>query len=407
MAERADVIVVGAGVFGTSVALHLVQEGAGDVVLLERDGVGQATSAAGAGFVDPWAAGSNPNLGPEELAIEEYGLAFYASLTERDPQVAYLPNGCLWLAVDAAQLQRLAPILDYPAIPTQLLEPEDVAELTEVVRPEAIVGGIFHPRSGQVSAPGAARAIAAAFAADGGRLRVRSPVLRLLVEDATVRGVETEHGRILSDRVVLAVGAWTNRLLSAYGVFLPMVPLVVSRIVTEPLGIPRSTPPLFIPGVAEGEDATGYLYARGDGGRLLWGAHYAAPPRTAFVDRPLMERFDQLPLDGIDELRRAATRAAASVPALGRYTSVTVAHGAPCFTPDNRSLVGPVDEIGGLFVLAGCNEMGVTHAPGFGRALAERIVHGAGRLASIEPLRPGRFGDSLGTEGDVLALVDA
>src|ERR1700727_2968720 len=100
MLDTADVIVVGGGVFGAAAALHLVIEGAGEVILLERDGVAEGTSAAGAGFIDPWAAGSNPHLGPEELAVEEYGLRFYAQVAEEHPEVAYLRNGCLWVAID-------------------------------------------------------------------------------------------------------------------------------------------------------------------------------------------------------------------------------------------------------------------------------------------------------------------
>ena len=407
MLDTADVIVVGGGVFGTAAALHLVTEGAGDVILLERDGIAEGTSAAGAGFIDPWAAGSNPYLGPEELAVEQYGLGFYAQLADEHPGVAHLPNGCLWIAIDEEQWERLTPILDCPSVRTEVLEPDAIGALTELVRTDAVRRAVFHPDSGQVSAPGAAQAMAREFERRGGRLEERRPVLGLVVEGGRVAGVGTNRGPIRSDRVVLALGAWSNQLLSAQGVFLPMVPLVVSRIVTESLEIPAATPPFFVPGVTEGEDEVGYLYLRGEQGRLLWGAHYSAAPRLMFVDRPVPGRFDQLPLDGIQELRRAGKRAATVVPLLARYRSITVAHGVPCYTPDNRSLVGAVPDLEGLFVLAGCNEMGVTHAPGFGRVLAELLVHGAPRLTSSEPWRPGRFDGIVATGGDVLAQLGA
>ena len=398
-------IVAGGGVFGTAVALHLMREGAGQVVLLERDGVGEGTSAAGAGFIDPWAAGSNPHLGAEELAVEDYGLEFYARLAEEHPQVAHLRNGCLWVAIDDEQWERLTPILDYPSVRTDVLEPHEIGAVTELVRTDAVRRGVFHPDSGQVSAPGAAHAMAREFERLGGRLEERRPVVGLTIERGRVAGVDTNRGTIVSDRVVLALGAWSNQLLASHGVFLPMVPLVVSRIVTEPLGVPGATPPFFVPGVTEGEDEVGYLYLRGEHGRLLWGAHYGAAPRLMFIDGPVAARLDQLPLDGIRELQRAGERAAVVVPLLARYESITVAHGAPCYTPDNRSLVGAVPKLEGLFVLAGCNEMGVTHAPGFGRALAELIVHGASRLTSCQPWRPERFDGDVSTGADVLARI--
>jgi sarcosine oxidase subunit beta len=406
MPDSVDVIVIGAGVLGTSAAFHLVTGGAGDVALLERDAIGQGTSAAGAGFIDPWAAGSNPHLGSEELAVEAYGLDLYAQFGEEYRDLAYLGNGCLWVAIDEEQWDRLTPMLDYPSVQTEVLEPDEVAALTDLVRRDSVVRGIYHRDSGHVSAPAAARCLAAEFVRAGGRLLVRQPVISLIVEAGRVRGVETSQGRLLSDRVVMAAGAWCNELLSAHGVFLPIVPLVVSRILTEPLGVPASTPAFFIPGVAEGEDEVGYLYARGESGRLLWGAHYSSSPRTMFVDRPVAERFDQLPLDGVQELQRAAARAASVVPILGRYRSITVAHGAPCYTADNRSLVGPVPELDGLFVLAGCNEMGVTHAPGFGKIIADLIVHGESALAPSDAWHPDRFDSQLCSASDVLRRID-
>lgn len=399
-------IVVGGGILGAAAALHLIREGAGKVLLLERGRTGMGTSAAGAGFIDPWAAGSNPHLGPEELAVEDYGLRFYGRLSEEYPAAAYLRNGCLWIAIDEEQWNRLAPILDYPSVRTQVLEPAEIACVTELVRGDSVLRGLFHPDSGQVSAPGATRSMATEFQRSGGLLEEHRPVLGLITERGRVAGVQTAQGNVVSDRVVLAAGAWSNELLCAHGLFLPMVPLVVSRIVTEPLDVPRSTPPLFVPGVAEGEDEVGYLYMRGEDGRLLWGAHYSAPPRTLFVDRPVAERFDQLPHDGIRELQRAAQRAAAVVPLLARYRSITVSHGVPCFTADNRSLVGAIPGLEGLFVLAGCNEMGVTHAPGFGKVIAELVVHGAADLTSVSPWHPGRFDDALRTGADVLARLD-
>lgn len=405
MPERADAVVVGAGIFGASVAFHLLELGAGDVTLLDRDGVTQATSAAGAGFIDPWAAGSNPFLGPEELAVEHYGLRFYGELAQEDDQVGHRANGCLWLATDEAQWQRLEPILAHGTVETRVLDADAIEALTELVPARAGLRGILHPASGQVSAPGAGRAIVARFVRGGGRLQERRPMLRLLVKRGRVSGVDTPWGAVATDTVVLAAGAWTNQLLAAHGVFLAMVPFVVSRIVTEPLGVPLDTPAMFLPGVAEGEDELGYLYLRGEHGRLLWGAHYDAPPRELFVDQPVPERFDQLPLDGVHELRHAADRAAAVVPLLGRHRSVTAAHGAPCYTPDGRSFVGEVPGIDGLHALAGCNETGVTHAPGFGRALAEHIVTGASSLAPLSPWRLDRFGDGLRSGRDVMASL--
>src|SRR5690349_7899541 len=97
----ADVVVIGAGVIGCAVGVHLLEAGAEAVLVLERDGVAQATSAAGAGFLGEWAAGWDPRGGVEELAIDRYGLEYYAALNARGHELEYRHNGNLYLATTA------------------------------------------------------------------------------------------------------------------------------------------------------------------------------------------------------------------------------------------------------------------------------------------------------------------
>ena len=157
-----------------------------------------------------------------------------------------------------------------------------------------------------------------------------------------------------------------------------MVPLVQSRIVTEPLGVPPTMPTLML-------QEFSFIWLREENGGLLWGSTYEEAPRLAFLDEAPPERFDNLPLDGVLKVQRDGLEASRAIPVLARYRSMTVAQGAPCYTADLRGIVGPVPEIEGLYVLGGCNEAGITHGPGWGKLLAELIVDGSASLTDATP----------------------
>ena len=125
----------------------------------------------------------------------------------------------------------------------------------------------------------------------------------------------------------------------------------------------------------------------------------------ARVDAEVPDRFDQLPLDGLHEAEATAVTAAKVFPALATSRSKTVAFGAPTFTPDQRPYLGPVTAVDGLYVAVGCNEAGVTHAPGYGRLLTELLTTGETDLCSIETFDPDRFGDAHPTGRSVVEAL--
>jgi sarcosine oxidase subunit beta len=400
VSERADAVVVGGGILGCCAALHLAEAGVGDVLLLERDDLAQATSSAGAGFVGIWAGGYLRPWKEEEIELERYGLDFCRRLADEGRDFDYKQNGNLWAATTQEAWDRyVAVIADHEAVPDRrVLRPAEVEEITGIVSAAAVVGGVLFPSGCQVSAPKATHAIARRFVERGGRVETRRPVDCVLADAGRVTGLDTSRGRIDADIVVLACGAWTNVLLRELGAFVPMVPLVRSRIVTEPLGVPPTMPTLML-------QEFDFIWLREERGGLLWGSSYDGAPRRAFIEEDPPNRFDQLPLDGVLKVQRdGASRA---IPVLGRYHSVTVAQAAPCYTPDLRGMVGGVPAVDGLFVVGGCNEAGITHGPGYGKLLAEHVVEGSGRLTDIDVFRLDRFGDSYRTGAEVVAGMSA
>ena len=135
-----------------------------------------------------------------------------------------------------------------------------------------------------------------------------------------------------------------------------------------------------------------FIWLREDNGGLLWGSSYEEAPRLAFVEDDPPDRFDQLPLDGVEKVRRDGENASRAIPLLARYRSLTVAQGAPCYTPDLRGMVGPVPGIDGLYVDRRLQRGGDHARAGLGEAARGHhrdgllVAHGHGCL----PARPFR-----------------
>ena len=410
MVDTADVVVVGGGIMGASLALHLLESGAGTVRLLERDGLFEGTTAAGAGFLAPWSALS-PLHGPGSamLPIELYGMKFYADLHAAGYDIDYRNNGLLWVAASQDAVAQNDGMPWSAADPDSVeLDPERIAELTGgVVSGEQVKGARFMPNGAQVTTAKVGVALADRITKAGGIIDTRRPVTALRVAGDRVVGVDTPSGPVDCGTVVVAAGAWSSALLNQVGYVLPAAPQITSRIITEPIGIPETMPSMMLMGTLPEEPAGGtMLWVRWHDGGLMWGGVYQSFPRGILVDAPVPDRFDELPLDGVLENQRVA-RAAKYLPALAQEASVRIKHGAPCYTPDELALAGQVPGIAGLYALAGDNELGVTQGPGYGKALAETIVNGASEFTDLYPCRLDRFGDRIHNQAETLEALFA
>lgn len=398
-AVAVDAIVVGGGILGLAAAWHLHEAGVDRVVVVERDAVAAATTSAGAGFVAVWAAGhAHAAWDASEAALERHGIDFYVGLADDGADIGLRRDGMLWVATTAAgHDEHLAPLIGHPLAPeAMLLDGREVAQLTGVCDADAVHSAVYHPSAIRVSAPAAAAAVAARLRRAGVEVRERCPVARLLVEDGRIRGVETPTGPLRAEHVVLAAGAWSNALLAGVAPSLPMAAMAVARITSAPCGIPASMPPMLFP-------EQDHLWVREEAGGLLYGASFECAPRYDVLERT-PERFDELALDGFFAVQHSARLLADALPALGRTTGLRVKHGAPCYTPDLRGIVGALPEIDGLWVVGGCNEAGVTHAAGYGALLAALMTGGA-PLCDAAPFAPRRFGDRIASPPQVVAAM--
>jgi glycine/D-amino acid oxidase-like deaminating enzyme len=402
----ADVVVIGAGVFGIAAAYHLAKMGAGCIAVIERSPhAAMQTTYGGAGFVSLWSAGA---MEPES-SIECYGRDFYRDLAKRR-DIGFKAPGLIFVArsphaaeqqhVNHAHMQR-----HLPAGEAQLIDARQVAQLAPIFDVAKIASGEYWPWAVRVDAPKAVAALAAECEAMGVQV-AGVQVIGLGMANGRVTGMRTGAGHIATRCVVLAAGAWNVRLVAMAGAWLPLFPTHVCRFVTEPLGVSSDLPLLLL------ADYHG-LYLREDAGGLLIGsdqtlmhgpalAHHAATTFSVSAGDALPDDVRNLPDDLARYNEWAARQLHEVIPVLSDFTVKEVRHGLPARTPDMRPVLGELPQAKGCFIIGGDNECGVTRGPGLGRLLAECIMGGRASQ-DISPLRPDRWQPMTG-KGEAFAV---
>jgi sarcosine oxidase subunit beta len=399
-ALRTSVVVVGGGVLGCAAALHLKLCGCDSVALIERDWIGGGTSSAGAGLLARWSAGFVPAWSEQELELEDYGLDLYRQLSEAGHEFGYRETGTLFLGSAGPNGQKsLLPFARQGVDDLAVLTPSEVEELTEgLVRDGGVAGGVLDRRGARVSAGAAARALADRFSELGGANLEHEPVMSVRRRRMGGFVLETGSGSVACQTVVVAAGGWTNTVLRALDTWLPVVPLMATRLTTDTVQVPPTLPSIQF---CDGHR----IYLREDSGSLAWGCNYEREPRYSFIERDLPTRLDGLPLGCVAEMKRAAHELAGALPALFHARVAQAAHGAPCFTPDLKPLVGELPTVPGLYVVGGDNYAGVTHGPGVGRLLAELVTRAEDLSVDPDPYRPERFGDEYRNGAEVVEAM--
>jgi 4-methylaminobutanoate oxidase (formaldehyde-forming) len=364
---RAQVVIVGGGIAGSSIAYHLAGLGITDVLLLERARIASGTSWHAAGLVAR-VRGSHPMT---ELA--NYGVDLYRGLAEETGvDVHFRPTGSLTLAETEGRMRELrytAAIARHHGIDAHLLEPSEVPEAWPLISTDGLVGALLQPGDGTVNPGYAALALAKGSYDRGVTIREGVPVPEILTADGVVTGVRTDRGEVEAATVVLACGLWTRDLAATVGVPVPLYAAEHVHVSTEPIDGAHDLLPLV-----RGLD--GSFYARHHAGGLMVGAFEpnGRPRSTASI--PKKWAFGEF---GPDWEHFAPTRANAArrIPALEHAEFTRYLRAPESFTPDVNFCLGETAEVRNLFVAAGFNSQGIIYSPGAGRALAEWIREGA------------------------------
>lgn len=364
--KQAQVVIVGGGVIGCSIAYHLTKRGVSDVVLLERKQLTSGTTWHAAGLIGQLR--DNQNM----TKLAKYTAELYHELeAETGQAVGYKTNGSLSSATNPGRMEDLMRRADMAKVfdlKVDVLGPAGVKDHHPLINVDDVIGGIFIPSDGQADPVGITQALAKGARMGGAQVFENTKVLEVLKDDGRASGVKTELGTIKADNVVLACGMWTREFAARIGVTVPLHACEHFYIVTEPFEGVTPDLPVY-------RDYDHHAYYKEDAGKILLGAFepVAKPWGMDGISEDFC--FDQLP-DDFDHFQPILEAAIRRMPALENAGIQTFFCGPESFTPDDRYHLGRAPELEGLFVAAGMNSIGIQSAGGVGKVMANWIIEG-------------------------------
>jgi glycine cleavage system aminomethyltransferase T/glycine/D-amino acid oxidase-like deaminating enzyme len=363
---QADVVIVGGGIVGCSIAYHLVRLGITDVVLLERRQLTCGTTWHAAGLVGQLRATRNLT----ELA--KYTTELFKTLeAETGQATGFKQNGSISVALSEGRFEefrRGASMAKNFGLEVRVITPGEIRELWPHIDLAGVVGGVHLPNDGQVNPIDVTQAYAAGARQRGARVFENTKVTRIVMEGDRAAGVETDAGTIRADRIVIAAGMWSRELGAGAGVDLPLHAAEHFYIVTEAIGdLARDLPVMRVPDEC--------AYYKEDAGKLMLGAFEPGAKPWGMAGIPEDFSFDTLPAD-MDHFEPVLENAVARVPLLETAGISLFFNGPESFTPDNRYYLGEAPFKRGLYVACGFNSIGIQSSGGAGKVLAEWIKAG-------------------------------
>jgi sarcosine oxidase subunit beta len=401
MTETADVVIIGSGIVGSSVAYHLAEQGCANVLVIEREahqGKGSTGKSMG-GVRAQFSTAVN-------IEMSRYSIDFFARFDEVVGHPAdYRAHGYLFCATNERHLEYLKANrerqLALGVKDVELVSREDIAKFVPQLRVDDIVGGTFCPTDGFVDPHSVMMGFMLKARERGVRLWLDTAVTGIEVSPiaasanagsagilpavaggmpSRITGVMTTRGYVSTPIVVNAAGPWAAQVARLAGAELPVEPLRRQLVPTEPFaGLPQRFPMVI-------DMSTGFHFRReGKGILLAWNDPEETPGFKTDFDPGFVEKI--------------LTRAAARVPCLAEAEVNPRRAWAGLYemTPDHHAIIGPAPDVAGLYFVNGFSGHGVMHSPASGRITADLILKGHSDLIDAAQLGVERF-----TEGRML-----
>ncbi|MBU2965104.1 FAD-dependent oxidoreductase [Amphritea sp. 2_MG-2023] len=364
--KSAQVVIVGGGIIGCSVAYHLTKLGFTDVVLLERRQLTCGTTWHAAGLVPTLRATYNMSM------LANYSATLYDQLEAETGQgTGFVRNGSLTIATNRerlAELKRGASMAKVAGFPCDVISPEQAKELWPLMNVDDVLGAIHLPMDGMTNPVDVTQALAKGARMGGAKIIEGVKVLDMKIRDGKAAGVITEQGDIDAEYVVNCSGMWAREFGRKAGVNVPLHAAEHFYVVTENM-------PDLTRGLPTMRDMDGYCYYKEDAGKILVGMFEPNAKPWGMKGIPEDFFFDQIP-DDLEHLEPYLEAAMHRLPILERTGLQVFFNGPESFTPDDRYHLGEAPELRNYFVAAGFNSVGIQSAGGAGKMLAEWIHNG-------------------------------
>jgi len=363
MTTAHDVIVIGAGVIGTSIAYHLAAFGARNVVVLDRGLVGSGTSSQSSGILRThYSVPENVELARRSWQVFD---SFAAYLDDDEASAGLVKCGYL---IAAPEGPKLAPLRDALAaqqaqgIAVQLLSAQEAALRLSICRFDdaALIG--FEPEAGFADAYLVATGFARAARRRGVRIVEGVEVERLVLEGGRVVGVDTSRGRLAGATVVSAQNIWARDIERWTGI---ETPVRAERHGVLALAGPE--PYTFAIPVYKDLGSPGMLYCRSYGGAQMLVSEGGAGETLAVPDNEQGE----IP---VDDILRVGAQVAERFPSYADAGLASSWTGVYDVTPDWNPVLGRLPDVAGLVVAYGFSGHGFKLSPAVGRVLAQEVL---------------------------------
>jgi sarcosine oxidase subunit beta len=420
MTETADVVIIGSGIVGSSVAYHLSEQGCRNVLVIERE-AHQGKGSTGKSMGGVRAQFSTP----VNIQMSRYSIDFFSRFDEVVGHPAdYCAQGYLFCATNDRHLAYLQANrerqLALGVKNVELISRDDIAKFVPQMRVDDIVGGTFCPTDGFVDPHSVMMGFMLKARERGVKLWLDTQVIGIQVEPKTgiaptetvptgtagvppasggksttskqeagetpavppsetrtprrITGVMTTRGFVSTPIVVNAAGLWAAEVARLAGAELPVEPLRRQLVPTEPFdGLPKRFPMII-------DMSTGFHFRReGKGILLAWNDPEETPGFKTDFDPGFVEKI--------------LTRAADRVPSLveAEVNPRRAWAGLYEMTPDHHAIIGPAPDVAGLYFVNGFSGHGVMHSPASGRITADLILNGCSDLINTAQLNIQRF----------------
>ncbi|MEV5845598.1 FAD-binding oxidoreductase [Streptomyces sp. NPDC051985] len=366
---RAQAVIIGGGVMGTSIAYHLASAGVRDVVLVERDELAAgSTSKAAGGVRAQFSDELNVQLGARSLeAFARFGEEIGYDIGLR--RVGYL--FLLSTPEEVASFEASVRLQNHLGVPSRMLTPKEAARLSPLISTDGLLAAAYSPDDGHCTPESVVHGYAAAARAHGARVLRHTEVTGIERDGPYVTAVHTTLGRIATDTVVCAAGPWSRAVGAMAGVDLPVQPLRRQIAVTEPVpGLPPTLPMTI--------DFSSSLYFHAEGPGLLLGMSdpderpgFATDAHDRWIPRLCETMRRRAP--ALLDLRRTGGWA-------GLYEN----------TPDHNALIGEAPSVSRFLYATGFSGHGFLQGPAVGEVIRDLYL-GRAPFLDVRPLSAGRF----------------
>src|SRR5690242_8561017 len=377
--QRANVVVIGGGVTGCSVAYHLAAAGLSDVLLVEKDELTSGSTCHAAGLVTQF----NPS--PSMMAFRRYSVELYNRLGVFEQigsvRIASSPESLIDLRRGASRARGIG-------LDVEVIGPDEAVALMPAASRESLYGAVWIESDGCVDPHTATYALANAARELGAGIVTQTRVAGIeLGEGRRVQAVLTEAGRIETALVVNACGMWAPQVAAMVGAFAPSVPVDHQHIALHSVAgheLPHEMPCF--------RDTDNLVYGRSEAGGVLFGG-YEPNPVARWVDGvPWDHAGTTLPADH-ERFAQLMEGAARRFPFLDDAGVVALVCHPDAMTPDGNPLLGPMPGVPGFWMAAGLSLNGFGGAGGIGKTIAEWVTTGETEW-DVHGYRAWRFGQA-------------